>query len=130
MWSLGVVLYNVISGDSPFFEDRLYDQILNGEFNLIDDTWNVVSAEVEDLVCQLMYVNPKNRLTSQRTLGHEWLGEDVIECAPWGATLRTLPVKRKRKKAEGTHHSREHVSAQSGEFREEAPAGRRRCNIH
>ena len=89
MWSLGVVLYNTISGESPFSEDGMYDQILIGRFNLIDDAWDAVTSEVKELVYKLMHVNPKNRLSSECTLSHEWLSGD--------GTLTTLPVKRKRK---------------------------------
>ena len=79
----------MISGESPFSEDGMYDQILIGQFNLIDDAWDAVTSEVKELVYMLTHVNLMNRLTSACALSHEWLSG--------GGTSTTLPVKRKRK---------------------------------
>mmetsp|Transcript_94293 Transcript_94293/g.236695 ORF Transcript_94293/g.236695 Transcript_94293/m.236695 type:complete len:532 (+) Transcript_94293:77-1672(+) len=72
MWSLGVILYIMLSGIPPFEEDGLYEQILEGKYEFDVHEWNQVSPEAKELVRQLMTVNPKGRLTIQQTLAHKW----------------------------------------------------------
>merc|ERR1712217_66471 len=72
MWSLGVILYIMLSGIPPFEEDGLYEQIVNGRYEFDGSEWDMVSLEAKELVRQLMHVNPKGRLTIQQTLSHKW----------------------------------------------------------
>lgn len=72
MWSLGVILYIMLSGIPPFEEDGLYEQILNGRYEFDVSEWDKVSLEAKELVRQLMHVNPKGRLTIEQTLAHKW----------------------------------------------------------
>merc|ERR1712151_714307 len=76
MWSLGVILYIMLSGVPPFEDDdggSLYRQILEGKFEFDVPEWSVVSMEAKELVQQLLKVNPRERLTIQQTLAHPWL---------------------------------------------------------
>jgi len=70
MWSLGVILYVMISGVPPFEEDELYKQILEGKYEFDVCEWNGVSPEAKQLVSQLMTVEPRSRLTIQQALHH------------------------------------------------------------
>lgn len=76
MWSLGVILYIMLSGTPPFEEDGLYEQILEGRYEFDVQEWTQVSPEAKELVRQLMTVNPKGRLTIQQTLAHKWFTLD------------------------------------------------------
>jgi len=73
MWSLGVILYIMLSGIPPFEEEGLYEQILEGKYEFDVREWTSVSPEAKDLVTRLMTVNPKDRLTIHGTLLHAWL---------------------------------------------------------
>eukprot|EP00448_Togula_jolla_P023923 CAMPEP_0170592350 /NCGR_PEP_ID=MMETSP0224-20130122/12878_1 /TAXON_ID=285029 /ORGANISM="Togula jolla, Strain CCCM 725" /LENGTH=537 /DNA_ID=CAMNT_0010916251 /DNA_START=36 /DNA_END=1650 /DNA_ORIENTATION=- len=72
MWSLGVILYIMLSGIPPFEEEGLYEQILEGKYEFDVTEWNMVSPEAKELVRRLMTVNPKDRLTIEQALDHPW----------------------------------------------------------
>lgn len=72
MWSLGVILYIMLSGIPPFEEDGLYEQILEGKYEFDVREWTTVSPEAKLLVEKLMTVNPKDRLSIQEALDHTW----------------------------------------------------------
>ena len=74
MWSLGVVLYILLSGTPPFEADGLYDQILQGRYEFDAEEWEAVSPEAKDLVRRLMTVEPEKRPTIEDALKHLWLG--------------------------------------------------------
>lgn len=45
-WSAGCVLYTMLAGYQPFYEDnssKLYDMIKNGNFDLEQEPWGQVS---------------------------------------------------------------------------------------
>lgn len=73
MWSLGVVLYILLSGTPPFEADGLYDQILQGRYEFDAEEWEAVSPEAKDLVRRLMTVEPEKRPTIDDALKHLWL---------------------------------------------------------
>lgn len=73
MWSLGVILYILLSGIPPFEEEGLYEQITEGKYEFDVREWTTVSLEAKELVKCLMTVNPKDRLTITQALEHKWL---------------------------------------------------------
>merc|ERR1719210_2466435 len=73
MWSLGVILYILLSGIPPFEEDGLYEQILEGKYEFDVREWTMVSPEAKELVRRLMKVNPKERLTIRQAFELRWL---------------------------------------------------------
>lgn len=72
MWSMGVVLYILLSGNPPFEEEGLYEQIIGGKYEFDVDEWTQVSSEAKDIVARLMTVNPKERLSIVRAMAHPW----------------------------------------------------------
>mmetsp|Transcript_86211 Transcript_86211/g.222037 ORF Transcript_86211/g.222037 Transcript_86211/m.222037 type:complete len:571 (+) Transcript_86211:82-1794(+) len=105
MWSLGVILYIMLSGLPPFEEDGLYEQILEGKYEFDVREWTEVSPEAKELVRQLMTVDPKGRLTVQQALSHKWftiangpsspapdpMAQDAVKLAE-AATRRPAPM--------------------------------------
>merc|ERR1712048_226545 len=51
----------LLSGNPPFEDDGLYEQILEGKYEFDVDEWTTVSAQAKDIVRRLMTVNPKDR---------------------------------------------------------------------
>lgn len=73
VWSLGVILYVILSGVPPFEDEGLYEQITEGKFEFDVPEWRVVSHDAKDLVRQLMQVKTSQRLTINQAMEHRWL---------------------------------------------------------
>ena len=65
MWSIGVILYVLLSGTQPFEEE------LTVTFPEAD--WHQVSAPARDLVRRLLQPEAGRRLTIQQACEHEWI---------------------------------------------------------
>lgn len=80
LWSLGVVLYTMLSGQAPFQSysrdasaSAIMQRIKEGEFNMTGPQWTPVSAKAKDVINGLLTVDPKKRLTMKQLLCHPWL---------------------------------------------------------
>ncbi|KAL8272241.1 hypothetical protein Esti_003835 [Eimeria stiedai] len=75
MWSLGVIVFQLLCGHPPFSGSRedVIRQILSAELNLDLLERAGVSDEAKAFVLQLMTLSPHTRLTPQRALEHPWL---------------------------------------------------------
>lgn len=72
MWSVGVVVYILLSGTMPF-SIKSYKHVLTGNFEFPDDRWATVSPGAKDLIRKLLIVDPEKRYTADMALGHDWL---------------------------------------------------------
>jgi len=60
-WSLGVIMYILLSGREPFYAGSLnevYTKIRNGKYDFADEEWQSVSSHAKDLISKLLTVNP------------------------------------------------------------------------
>lgn len=77
MWSLGVIIHILFTGISPFFDERDAKQTAinasNGILHMKTVEWQPVSRRGKDFVCQLLQVNPDNRLSAVDCFRHEWI---------------------------------------------------------
>lgn len=78
MWSVGVAIYCILSGKLPFTATRsidLFKVILNGTFDFDDEAWENVSDEAKDLICDLLVIDPSERLTASEALQSKWISQ-------------------------------------------------------
>lgn len=78
LWSAGVVLFIMISGYPPFFDDddtKLLSHIQSGEYEFQSPYWDAVSPLCKDLIEKLLVVDPSTRLTATQTEFHPWMIE-------------------------------------------------------
>eukprot|EP00180_Rhodochaete_pulchella_P001763 Plantae.Rhodophyta-Rhodochaete_pulchella.ctg2632.p1 GENE.Plantae.Rhodophyta-Rhodochaete_pulchella.ctg2632~~Plantae.Rhodophyta-Rhodochaete_pulchella.ctg2632.p1 ORF type:complete len:481 (+),score=88.32 Plantae.Rhodophyta-Rhodochaete_pulchella.ctg2632:101-1444(+) len=76
VWSCGVLLYNMLSGELPFDGANIKEvlkRVKIGSFDFPDSEWANISDEVKDLIQGLLAYNPKVRLTAKQALEHPWL---------------------------------------------------------
>ena len=66
MWSLGILLYDMVQGDIPFEKD---EQICNAEVNFRRD----VSTECQELIRGCLRIRPQDRLDLPGLLHHPWV---------------------------------------------------------
>lgn len=81
MWSLGVIMYILLSGYPPFHAKsnrEKQQRILAGDFSFDDITWKTISSSAKDLISRLLSVEPYKRPSAQELLNHPWV---VGDCA-------------------------------------------------
>lgn len=67
-WSVGVVLFILLSGEPPFFDEdnfELFEKIKNGQYSMANPIWDHVSEEAKDLIRKLLVVEPTKRLSAE-----------------------------------------------------------------
>ncbi|MEQ2230874.1 Serine/threonine-protein kinase 17A [Ilyodon furcidens] len=76
MWSIGVLIYVMLTGESPFLGDDKQETFLNISQVNIDysqDTFEGISSLAVDFIKSLLVKNPRNRATAEECLSHPWL---------------------------------------------------------
>eukprot|EP01001_Neometanema_parovale_P007067 NODE_3390_length_1228_cov_51.065158_g3217_i0.p1 GENE.NODE_3390_length_1228_cov_51.065158_g3217_i0~~NODE_3390_length_1228_cov_51.065158_g3217_i0.p1 ORF type:complete len:330 (+),score=35.87 NODE_3390_length_1228_cov_51.065158_g3217_i0:42-1031(+) len=76
MWSVGVILYVLLCGFCPFFDEctpALFASITSGNYTFPSPFWDPISEDAKDLIRKLLVVDTAKRLTPEQALEHKWL---------------------------------------------------------
>ena len=76
MWSVGVVIYVMLCGYTPFREksqEKTFERIKAGAYKFDSEHWSIISEEAKHLIRGLMCINPDKRLTAKQALKSEWI---------------------------------------------------------
>lgn len=76
MWSVGVLVYVLLSGLNPFAAEtnqQMIESIYNAEYSFDDEAFKHVSVEALDFVDRLLTKERKHRMTATEALNHPWL---------------------------------------------------------
>jgi calcium/calmodulin-dependent protein kinase I len=79
MWSIGVILYILLCGFPPFYDDNnklLFKKIVQAQYTFPDPYWTNISHDAKDLVAALLVVDPHKRLSATQVIDHPWIAGD------------------------------------------------------
>jgi serine/threonine protein kinase len=103
LWSTGVILYILLCGFPPFYEEELpalFDSILHARYDFPSPWWDNVSDGAKGLVKKLLELDPVKRLTAEQVMSEHW----ILNAAPTELTgakkqLKKYNASRKLRKA-------------------------------
>ncbi|KAG5265632.1 hypothetical protein AALO_G00244620 [Alosa alosa] len=86
LWSLGVILYTMLSGQVPFqcqekslthtSAEEIMRKIKQGDFSFEGEAWKSVSQQAKDLIQELLTVDPNKRIKMCGLRYNAWLQDD------------------------------------------------------
>jgi calcium-dependent protein kinase len=81
MWSLGVIVFVLLSGNMPFTgtEQQKLQSISRGEYTMKRERWASISADAIDFVRKLLKVEPSRRMRAEDALKHTFIANKHFE---------------------------------------------------
>ena len=82
MWSIGIVMYILLSGKVPFrgmTTELLFNNITNTPVAFHPDDWVGISNKAIDFLKLLLKKNPKQRISAAEALAHPWIRSKVTK---------------------------------------------------
>lgn len=73
IFSAGAVLYTILSGFAPFqspSDEEALEKTLTGDFSFDYAEWDHVSSLAKDLICGMLEIDPRERLSMDEVLAH------------------------------------------------------------
>jgi len=104
VWSAGVILYVLLCGFPPFYEEEmaaLFDQIKNAKYDFPDPYWTDITDGAKTLVTKCLQKDADARFTAKQVLEDSWIkgGGTEHDLAAGQQSLKKYNATRKLKKA-------------------------------
>ena len=72
MWSLGCILFAMLTGTPPFECSNVQDTLMKAQKGKFDLPWQL-SPQAKDLIHKLLVLDPSKRITIEDVISHEFL---------------------------------------------------------
>ena len=72
-WSIGVILFILLSGSPPFEVTADFDAVADGRIEFYDEQWKDISSDAKDLVMSLLQKDPTKRMGVKEACEHAWV---------------------------------------------------------
>ena len=75
-WSVGIVLFILLSGAPPFYDEdnfELFEKIKKCEYDMTGPIWEKISPEAKDFISKLLVADPEKRLDGEQIMSHPWI---------------------------------------------------------
>ncbi len=75
-WSMGVVMYIMLSGRPPFGgknNNEILNNVLHGTFDFSATVWQSISSEAKDLISNLLQRQADVRFSAEEAFNHPWI---------------------------------------------------------
>lgn len=77
-WSLGVMLYVMLSGKPPFYasnDRQIFKKILKCRYGFQNPIWETISGVAKSLIERMIVTDPEKRLSPQDALHDDWFSK-------------------------------------------------------
>lgn len=93
LWSIGVILYILLSGKPPFDgndDKEIVTNVRMGVYSITGSDWKNISADAKDLIKKMLTYDAQNRINAEEALNHSWIKKKVLEPVDPKATMSAL----------------------------------------
>jgi len=101
MWSVGVIIYILLSGYPPFYDEsppKIFKKITEAKYDFDDPVWDDISDMAKDLIKKLLVKDPEQRLSAKQCLKHPWIAGQAVNTDVKGSLIRLQKYNETRKK--------------------------------
>jgi len=99
MWSVGVILYVMLCGYTPFMEEaqeKMFERIKQGDWKFEEKDWSHISEEAKALITCMLKTDVENRISAADALKSRWIMQDAASLASRDLSQSLQVIKEKR----------------------------------
>ncbi|XP_057717411.1 myosin light chain kinase, smooth muscle [Corythoichthys intestinalis] len=96
MWSIGVICYILLSGESPFqgsSDAETLALVTAAQWEFDEESFEDITDKAKHFISSLLEKDPRRRMSSKEALAHEWMTFD----SPAPASAKTLPKEKMKR---------------------------------